>query len=200
MLFFAFRGRDAFFVRKPMEITAYSAYWHKASLSRTRETAKRTALRTKADAVVGRVIRASDTLYCECHRRDNRHKSQPAHEDQAYTHFSISKQNYSGLRSRAAVIAGNAAHQVQTARQDSWIAICDSAIIRLFLHTRAAARLGGRRVPGSGFWLLGLGLLRFAVASFLAFGHDRLLGWHMIDRMLQWTAAWYYSSEQFGLI
>jgi hypothetical protein len=190
MLFFAVRRRDAFFVRTPMEITTYSAYWHKASLSRTRETAKRTALRTKADAVVSSVIRASDTLYCERHRRENRRKSQPAHEDQAYTHFSISKQNYSVLRSRAAVIAGNAAHQVQTARQDLWLAICDSAIIRLFLHIRAAAGLRGRRVPGSGLWLLGLGFLRFAVASFLALGHDRLLGWHMIDECCNGQPPW----------
>lgn len=97
MLFFAFRRRDAFFIRTPMKITAFSAYWHKASLSRTRKTAKRTALRTSADAVVGGAIRASDALYCECHSRVNRHQFQPAHEDQALTHFSISKQSYSGL-------------------------------------------------------------------------------------------------------
>ncbi len=35
MLFFAFRRRDAFFVRTPVEITAFSAYWYKASLSCT---------------------------------------------------------------------------------------------------------------------------------------------------------------------
>jgi hypothetical protein len=108
MLFFVFRRRDAFFVRTPTEITAFSACWHKASLSRARETANRAALRTKAGAVVGGAIRASDALYCEYRTWDSRRKSQAAHEDQAYTHHGISKQSYSGRSNAARVVASNA--------------------------------------------------------------------------------------------
>jgi hypothetical protein len=77
--------------RAPVKLTALNALWQRATLFGTRKAAKRTALRTLADAVISGAAQASNAFQRHHCGGDNCGNSQRANEDRMYAHFNISK-------------------------------------------------------------------------------------------------------------